>query len=160
MNVWIRNNFFKIIGILEIIGGIYGCISMCVYLFRSQPLLFLFFIIPFIVLSFTAGYFLLLGHPKGFLFSIILQALSIISVHSSFITYVFYSGAKFILGISFGTTIGLSFNFYLGAFNLEFLIDSNPTDRVAFDLGINILAVWFLVYLNHERKRRFQHQQN
>jgi len=89
-----------IIGLFQILGGLLGAgvFSVSIFLFGLGP----FIIIPFIILSILAGYFLIIKNKHGKTLTLINQGLQVIQIKVFGILFYYYSG----LGINL--TLGLA----------------------------------------------------
>ncbi len=134
----------KIIGSLEILGGIlglligFGTVAGALGSVSTQPLLFV--LLPILlaafILSVTAGVLLLRSDPRGLHLSIYTQTLQVPVISSSLLVYSFFAGVQ--LAFTIGVKIGFRFNLG-GSLELHFGQTGAP-----FLIGINVVAAFFL----------------
>lgn len=138
----------KALGIYQIIGGVSG-IALILYFtakaanFNISVFQLTVFFLSFYAFSIYCGFLLIKRkYNKGLNFSIVNQALQIISFSVVGVTFQYISGAYFSLGLNLTKDTLITYHFGLTTFN--FKINSN-TEIAAF--SINVVAMVLIHFL-------------
>lgn len=131
---------------VEIAGGLYGLVATMPQLMNAEgwPYKVIYaFAAAFYVTSFVAGMLLMRDRRAGVTLSIYLTWPQLLSVKTSLITFVLYSGARIgiyipPLGFQADLASGLSFGF--------------RGDQPDPQIGVNLLAIYFLFLLIEQRE--------
>jgi hypothetical protein len=128
----------KLIGIYEIIGGLWGIfITLLNYINSEQSILiFLVILTPFCMVT-LAGVLLFQNQKAGIILTVIIQIIQILSFSGN-IKYIFCSGPE--IGILIDKNIEFSFVFILA----QFAIGYNSS---IFFIKINIIPMLILIWL-------------
>ncbi|MDQ2180192.1 hypothetical protein [Marinifilum sp. D714] len=152
----------KIIGIYQILGGIFGlCISGWLLMRTGQingPILLIFLVaIGLYLFSIQSGNLILQKNrvKRGIIYSMIHHAIQVIAISTGEYKYEYYSGAKGTIGFEF--TKGFEFNFGIGLSEFNFTINSDSGELFLF---VNIFAIIVLIVLNDIYKDLFSIKTN
>jgi hypothetical protein len=149
--------WLRIISILEIVGGIFGIIILIWWFLVSPFNIYSLLIAPIpiaiCIFSILAGYWLWIGNRFGRTASIIVQAIQLPKIFSSFVIFMFSFGfdvwVQFLILNNGLSNFGVEFRFL--AFNqLFFNVENAPTG-----VGISITALIFLMMLINYRPEVF-----
>ena len=153
MRIW-----FRIISILEIIGGVSGVMFIIWWFLVSPFNIYSLLLAPIpaavSIFSIFAGYWLWTGHRFGRISSIIVQAIQVLKIFSPLIIFMFSFGfdvwVQFLISNDGFSNLGIEFRFL--SFNqLFFGVENAPTG-----LGISITALAFLLMLINYRPKVFE----
>lgn len=143
---------FRIVAILQIVGGFYGLATTLLRLVSGVPggvaLLQLVCVLLLSTLALIAGVLLLEGHASGERLSRIVQALQIPLIATPWLSYAWHVGASVPLRFRFGREVSVGVDWSVPTQGFRLALDG-PGTAV---LGVNLLALALWLVLRFARR--------